>query len=61
VIVLPTEEEKATIIAAYEAGESTYKIGAEVGMRPDKVQWWLKKWGIPLRPPGFKRIYGVAR
>ncbi len=51
----PTQVQKIAIIASYEEGNSTYKIGAGVGMRPGKVGYWLNKWGVALRPVGFQR------
>jgi len=55
VIVRPTDAEKAVIVASYMAGQSTYKISAAIKMREDKIQYWLKKWGVSLRPVGFQK------
>ena len=51
----PSEEERTAITADYAAGESTYAIGDKIGWQPEKVGFWLKRWGIVLRPPGFQR------
>jgi hypothetical protein len=51
----PDDQTKAKIIAAYEAGRSTYKIGAEFGLHAEKVRFWLKRWDVPIRPVGFQK------
>jgi hypothetical protein len=51
----PSEEERLAVIAKYLAGESTYVIGREFGWQPEKVGFWLKRWGLVLRPVGFQK------
>jgi hypothetical protein len=43
---------KDEIIQAYLNGDSTYKIGKQIGKGHQMVCYYLKKWGIPLRKPG---------
>lgn len=49
----PEEDLREQIIENYKAGESTYYIGKLYDLTPGKVQYWLTKWGINKRLPGF--------
>lgn len=51
----PTDTERLTVSTAYQAGQSTYSIGRMLGWQDGKVGFWLKRWGIALRTPGFQK------
>ena len=51
---IPTAEQLAAMVAAYEAGDSTTAIGKQVGASGTWVAERLKEHGVALRRPGAK-------
>lgn len=43
---------KIRLVELYQSGLTLLETGKEIGVTPDTVQYWLKKFGIPRRKKG---------
>lgn len=50
-----TEEQVSFMIDAYNQGQSTTQIGADLGCAATVVAKYLKRAGVELRQPGFRK------